>query len=199
MSVEDIASQLRAVIAASGHGSEGVLRELRLFVSSPADVTAEREIVSRVVEEINARIGVTDGVLLRRYTWESLPAVEAQPQDAVAEILRQADIFLLILASRLGRSIGPSSTSATEQEYWSAVDSWQRTGRPQVLCYLKTTPVKIVSLDQLEQARRVLAFSDQLKRDGLVYEFESTADFEHAVRLHLTKIIQSARDRPMNG
>src|SRR5262249_56437217 len=98
MSVADIADRIKAVVSATGQGNVRVPRELRLFVSSPGDVIAEREVVARVVEEINVGIGEPEAVTLRRYTWESLPPIEARPQDALNDLLAGADIFLLILA-----------------------------------------------------------------------------------------------------
>lgn len=198
LTVADIAGRPKAVVAATGQIGDPVLHELRLFVSSPADVTAEREVVSRVVEELNARMDKAEGVVLRRYTWESLPAIEARPQDALNDILRTSDIFLLILAARLGSPITADRSSRTEEEYLVVVENWRRTGRPQILCYLKTSPVKPSSINELDQLRRVLTFSDQLRRDHLLHEFESIGDFEAAVRLHLTKIIHSFKS-PLTG
>ena len=79
------------------------------------------------------------------------------------------------------------------------VENWKRTGQPQILCYLKMAPVRLQSVDQVEQLRRVLEFRDRLRSDGLVYEFESLDDLERAVRLHLTNIITSAGGRLTSG
>lgn len=196
MSVEQIAEQLAAIVATCDQKSEPAQTELRLFVSAPADVTAEREVVSRVVEELNMSLAVDEGITLRRYIWESLPSVErAQPQEAQNDMLRRVDVFVLILANRLGTPIGVGCGSGTEEEFRLVADAWRRTGRPQILCYLKTTPVKLESTEALDQLRRVMEFTDQLKREGLVYEFESLDDLEHALRLHLRKFIQSASSR----
>ena len=197
ITVKDIATRLGSLASALDYKPERVQKELRLFVSSPSDVIAERECVSRVVEELNARVGSTEGITFLRYTWENvLPPIETKSiQEAVNEALSHVDVFLLILGSRIGTPIGPGRGSGTEEEFRMAIESSKHTGWPMILCYLKTAPIKIKSADQAEQLRRVLEFSDQLRKDRLVYEFESLNDLENAVRHSLTKIIKSEADR----
>ena len=200
MTIEDIAAEIKAIVTTTERKADRVSTELRLFVSSPADVTAEREVVARVVEELNATVGAAEGVTFRRYAWESLPAVElAHPQQALDDMLRRLDVFVLILASRLGTPIGVGGGSGTEEQYKLVVEKWRQTGKPKIFCYLRTAAVRLESVDALEQLRRVFEFRDQLKRDGLVFEFESIADFERAVRLHLTNVIHSSHGRLTSG
>jgi hypothetical protein len=201
MTIKDVAEQLRAVAATVDQKPERIFKELRLFVSSPADVTAERECVSRISEELNAGVGAAKGVALQRYTWESFPpsVIRGSVHGTVSEALRHVDIFLLILAARLGTPVGINSGSGMEEEFQMVVENSKRTGRPQVLCYLKTAPVQLKSVDEAEEFGRVLKFRDRLKRDHLVYEFESLDDLERAVRHHLTEIILSESHRLPNG
>lgn len=201
MTVEDVATQLKAVASTVDRKPERVSKELRVFVSSPADVTAERECVSRIVDELNASVGAAEGVTLLRYTWENtLPPVGTRSIEAtISEALAHVDIFLLILGARLGKPNGVGRGSGTEEEFRMAVENSKHTGRPQVLCYLKTAPVQLTSVDQAEQLRRVLEFRDRLRNDLLVYEFESLDDLERAVRHNLTRIILSERGRLTSG
>ncbi len=201
MTVKDVAAQLRAVVSTIDRKPERTFKELRLFVSSAADVTAERECVARIVEELNASVGATEGVRLVRYTWETpLLLIEGgNIQAAVDEALGHVDVFLLILGSRMGTPTGHGRTSGTEEEFRMAVDKSKHAGRPLVLCYLKTAPVQVTTVDQAEQLRRVLEFRDRIRKDRLVYEFESLADLERAVRHSLTTIIVSEGRRPTNG
>lgn len=197
MTVQEVVTRLGKVASAVDRKLEPVSKELRLFVSSPGDVTAERECISRVVEELNASVGATGGITLMRYTWESIlqPVETRSIQATVAEALEHVDIFLLILGSRIGTPMGEGRGSGIEEEFRMAVDNSKRTGRPQVLCYLKTAPVQVTSVDHAEQLRRVLEFRDRIKQDHLVYEFESLDELEHAVRHSLTKIIMSEAGR----
>lgn len=201
MTVEDVAKSLKAIASTVDRKPDRISRELRLFVSSPADVTAERECVSRIVEELNAGVGAAEGVTLVRYTWESSlpPVVARSPQAAINEALGHVDVFLLILAARIGTPIGARRGSGTEEEFEMAVENSKHTGRPQVLCYFKTAPVQVTTVDQAEQLRRVLEFRDRIRSDRLVYEFESLEDLERAVRNNLASIIVSEGRRPTSG
>jgi len=201
MTVKDLVERLRAVASTVDRKPDRISKELRLFVSSSADVTAERECVSRIVEELNASVGAAEGVTLLRYTWERslLPVETGSAQATVSEALGHVDVFLLILGARIGTPIGVDRGSGTEKEFQMAVENSKHTGRPQVLCYLKTAPVQVTSVDQAEQLRRVLEFRDRLRNDQLVYEFESLDDLERAVRHHLTNIIVSEGSRPTSG
>jgi len=79
--------------------------------------------------------------------------------------------------------------SGVEEEFRIFFDKWKLTGRPRILCYIKTAPTRLQSLEQLEQARRVLEFKDHLRGSGIVYEFESLDELEHILRAHLTNIM----------
>jgi len=200
MSVEDVVSRLRAYVETTSTKTEPLLRELSLFVSSPGDVTAEREVISRVVEELNATVGSSKGIVLRRYTWERFAPVEmGHPQSVMNEMIRDIDVFVLILGNRLGTPVGIGGGSGTEVEFQMVAERWRHTGRPQILCYLKATTPKIDSAGEVEQLRKVLAFRDQLKNEGFVFEFTSMEDLEKAARLHFVKIIASAAGRPTIG
>lgn len=201
MTVEEVATRLRAIVSTVDRKPDRISKELRLFVSSPADVTAERECVSRIVEELNASVGAAERVTLLRYTWESsLPLLKTgSVQATISEALGHVDVFLLILGVRIGTPIEVGRGSGTEEEFQMAVENSKHTGRPQVLCYLKTAPVQVTSVDQAEQLRRVLEFRDRIRNDRLVYEFESLDDLERAVRHDLTNIIMSEGSRPKSG
>jgi len=200
MRVEEVVTRLRTCLETASTKTEPILRELSLFVSSPADVTAEREVISRVVEELNATVASSNGIILRRYTWERFAPVEiGHPQSVMNEMIRDIDVFILILGNRLGTPVGIGGGSGTEVEFQIVAERWRHTGHPQILCYLKATTPKIESSTEIEQQRKVLAFRDQLKNEGFVFEFTSMEDLERAVRLHFVKIIESAGRRPTIG
>ncbi len=189
-SLEEIASRVQRVAATAGTRSESSVRELQLFVSSPADVVDERECVARVVDEINRGPGRTSGFRLNRLTWENvfLPTAAA-PQAALASWVSNTDIFLLILGSRLGSALGVGGRSGTEEEFESILEDAKTTGKPRMLCYIRTAPVQLDSVEQLDQMRRILEFRERLRTTNLIREFESLAQFEQLVRHDLTRII----------
>ena len=193
---QDIVATIKAAVAAVIHKPELASRELRVFVSSPSDVASERECVSRIVEELNATVGITNGIKLQRYAWEYEPtSLHRTAQQIISDELSRTDIFLLILASRVGSMIGGGQASAVEEEFETAIDHYNRQGKPRVLCFLKTAPVPLRSIEQIDQAKRLLDFRDRLRRDLIVHEYELLSDFETKVREQLIKIIQSQNGR----
>lgn len=191
--IEQIVTQLQSIAAKVHRRPEPAVRELSLFVSSPADVTLEREIVSLIVEELNTTIGKMKKTILQRYTWERFAPIEmGHPQPIMNEIIRDIDVFVLILGARLGTPVGIGDGSRTEDELQLLVERRRRTGQPQILCYLKKPYKEIESAVEVEQREKVLKFSNRLRDEGLVFEFTSIDEFESAIRNHLTKIIESA-------
>lgn len=187
--VEAIAAQLRSVVARVEKGDEPVFRQVRLFISSPADSVAERELVIRIVDDVNASLGIRKHVQFQRVTLESFPSTPLSAQDILEDSLRDVDVLVLLLSARIGSIV--EGVPTIEAELRLAQDKWTRTGRPQIFCYLKTAPVKLDSVAQVDQFRRVLEFRDRLRSERLVYEFESASDLERAVRTHLANVIES--------
>ena len=194
--IKALATQLRSAIFKIGSRAGPVVRKLRLFISSGSDTVVERELVIRIVEEINARLGVERHVLIETMMWEHLSASSQSPQQVVEEAIRDVDVFLLLLSARIGAVF--EGVPIIEKELQLAQENWKQIGRPQILCYFKTGPVKLDTVDQLEQYRQILEFRDRLRSDRLVYEFESTDDLESVVRNQLENIVEST-GRLMGG
>jgi hypothetical protein len=192
-SLEEIATAVQDAAATVRRAHSPLVRELQLFVSSPADVVDERECVARVVDEINRGIGEPSGIRLNRVTWENtfLPAA-AKPQAALADWVRNTDIFLLILGSRLGNALGVGGRTGTEEEFEALLADAKLTGRPQMLCYIRTSAVRVDSMEQLNQMRRILEFRDRVRSTNLVREFDSLSEFEELVRYDLTRLLTDA-------
>ncbi|MDX2308716.1 MAG: hypothetical protein NW216_10800 [Hyphomicrobium sp.] len=76
------------------------MRKVRVFVSSPIDVAAEREGVQRVVERLNGEFA--DYLTLETVRWEtSFYSADAGFQDKIPEA-KACDLVIAILWSRLG-------------------------------------------------------------------------------------------------
>jgi hypothetical protein len=91
---------------------------LRVGVASPSDVSAEREIVPRVAEEINSSIAADRGVRLDIIRWETdaHPGFHPSgPQGLIDPILRieDSDLLVGIFWKRFGTQTG-EALSGTE-------------------------------------------------------------------------------------
>ncbi|UWE10310.1 nSTAND1 domain-containing NTPase [Actinacidiphila bryophytorum] len=158
---------------------------LRVFVSSPGDVAAERAVVRSVVEQLQYDPFVRGRVTFEVVAWDQpgggapMTATET-PQASVNRGLprpSECDIVVVVLWSRMGtplpfpeytRPDGGPYPSGTEWEYEDAVRGARANGRPKVLVYRRTSKVLLDSdagdVDrQLAQKRLVDAFFARMR------------------------------------
>jgi hypothetical protein len=180
-----------------------VLR-LRVFVSSPGDVGAERGVALAVTERLQFEF--RGQVTLETYLWErSLLRATDTFQAQIVDI-RDADLALFILWARMGtplprnefsRPDGSQYASGTEYEFERARESHEQNSSPEILCYLKTAEVSLSMKDralrtqQVAELDAVSGFVDKWFRnaDGTFksafYNFEKTAQFEELLEVHM--------------
>jgi hypothetical protein len=186
--------------------------KLRAFVCSPDDVNEERRLVANVLDRLELEF--TGQIQIERIMWEHEPLrATATFQE---ELVRpsEADVFICIVWARIGsrlpthmtRKDGSTYESGTVYEFEDAYDSFQRIKRPDMLVYRKTArPVVEIDVEdrlreRLEQKRSLDVFlkkwfvADDGTAKGSYHRFESPADFERLVEIHLRKLIQRRLD-----
>jgi hypothetical protein len=177
---------------------------LGVFVSSPGDVGPERGVALAVAERLQFEF--RGQVKLDTYLWErSMLRATDSFQTQILDI-RQADLALFILWSRLGTPLPPDLfkrddetpyASGTEYEFERAREGYHAAGHPEIVCYIKTAEVRLSVRDRELQSRQVEdlgtvhRFTDKWFRnaDGsfksAYFTFEKTAQFEDLVEAHL--------------
>src|SRR5579864_1282933 len=130
---------------------------LRLFVSSPSDVSPERERVDVVAERLNTEFeGLADIEVLR---WETgFYTADRSFQEAIdvaVDRMHGSDIVVCILWKRVGSELNPriwrrpdgtSYESGTVLEFETAVEvSRRQTGVPDVYLFRKRAPITYAS------------------------------------------------------
>jgi hypothetical protein len=180
------------------------MQRLRIFVSSPADVGAERAVALAVIERL--QLELRGQVQLEAYLWErSLLRATDTFQAQIIDI-QETDLALFILWARVGtplpvdlfrRPDGSQYASGTEYEFERARDAYEKRKSPEIFCYLKTAEVGLSMKDRELRARQVAEldrigeFADRWFRnpDGTFksafYSFEKTAQFEELIEAHL--------------
>ena len=147
----------------TGEGSSP--REVRIFVSSPADVMPERQRLERVTERLSGRLGGT--VRLSCVRWEERfytadRTFQAQIAPSVA-----CDLVISIFWTRLGTALPPEFAdklpdgrpypSGTAYELLTALEASKQHSLPDVFVFRKTAP----SATPIDNAQRQ-AFNRQL-------------------------------------
>ncbi|RYZ71276.1 MAG: hypothetical protein EOP09_04865 [Proteobacteria bacterium] len=174
-------------------------KTLRLVLASPSDVQAERDSVSSVVEEVNRVIADLYNLRLEVYRWETDAFAGLHVEggqgiiDQVLDI-KSASIVVGIFWSRFGKKLSDGNTG-TEHEIRWAIDSWKRTGSPQVMLYFCDKPVSPSSTDW-EQAGAVQKFKKEFEPQGLYSVYDSLESFKDELRKNLNIYIKNTYRNP---
>lgn len=177
------------------------VRLIRVFVSSPGDVRAERDLLDKAVDEINRGDGPRLGVVLQTFRWEKdvVPSIGPPPQDVVDGQTPTCDIYLGIMSARFGT---PTSDygSGTEQEFQHALKRWGKCGQPWLLFYFHNNPPTPRTAEEALQFVEVLKFRESLQKAGIIGLYESPDKGENSflfqVTGHLRKIVHTLVPMP---
>ena len=164
-------------------------QEISVFLASPSDVQAEREIARQVLEDINRTIGRQKGLHFAVVGWETdaYPVFGTDGQQVLNQQIgdmAQYDMFVGIMWNKFG-SPTPRADSGTAEEFERAVSSLDQTGKPAIMFYFKTEPSSPSSTKEAEQKVKVMAFRESLYPRGLIGDFKDAADFGRKFRQHI--------------
>jgi hypothetical protein len=182
---------------------------VRIFVSSPGDVTEERMVAAGVMQRLQNALAPRVG--LDPVFWEHEPLRATETFQTQIPRPSDADIVICILWSRLGtrlpaqftRPDGSRYASGTEYEFEDAVAGYHRKGKPDLLVYRKVTE-PVISLKDTQAARDRLAQMEALEQFitkwfhdledgtliGALHTFDTSAQFEDLLEVHLRKLIE---------
>jgi tetratricopeptide (TPR) repeat protein len=181
-----------------------VVTKLRIFISSPGDVSEERALSVQVFERLAREYA--GAVEIQVVLWEHEPLFgHTHFQDQI-ERPSQCDLVVNILWSRLGTRLpsnfvlipGEAPPTGTEFEVRDALEAFKRLGKPNLLIYRKTSPpqVNLASGDARERLHQYEMLEEFCRRAfyneqgevlvahrlyGEAYEFEKLVT-EHARR-----------------
>jgi tetratricopeptide (TPR) repeat protein len=185
---------------------------LRIFVSSPGDVNASREIAALTIERL-----AQDYVRffqIEPYLWEFEAMVASGHFQDSIEPPSAFDVVVLILWSRLGTHLpertavreyrgidGRTPVTGTEWEFEEAFQAATHRGAPDLLVYrsLKPALFDTQNPDRFEQQSQQLKalnrfwerhFANQGMFIGAYSSFASDTEFAEALENHLRKLIE---------
>jgi WD40 repeat protein len=189
-----------------------VSQRLRIFISSPGDVKAPREIAALTIERLAqdyARF-----FAIEPYLWEYEAMVASGHFQDSIEPPSAFDIVVLIVWSRLGIQLpqrtavreyrgidGRVPVTGTEWEFEEALQAAQQKGTPDLLVYRNMKPASFDTGDrrlreqQLQQFAALEGFWERhfLNQGmfiGAYTSFSSDAEFASALENHIRKLVQ---------
>lgn len=132
------------------------MQHLRIFLSSPGDVSRERQLALEVIDRLESERAHRDRLKLEVVAWDkpgagtAMPA-QMEPQEAINRGLKkpsECDIVIVIFWARMGTLLsekylkpgGSRYRSGTEYEFLDAMNAAKKTGKPDVLVYRRKKP-----------------------------------------------------------
>lgn len=168
---------------------QNTVRLIRVFVASPGDVREERSRVRGVIDRVNERHALHEGILLEPWLWEmdAVPDV-GRVQELINPTLDSAAIVVLILWNRIGSPSGKAE-SGTVEEFDRAFERHNQTGWPRMLVYFCKRPADLETADELDQRARVLQFKKNHEHEILPGSYVTPDDFEKLLETHLDLVV----------
>ena len=172
-----------------------IVRLIRVFVSSPGDVKAERDTVEDVVASINRGEGAAAGFRLEVFRWETgvTPQIGPGPKPVVDAQLPVYDIYLGIMSTRFGTPTGRHG-SGTQKEFKDALKRWKTQGAPWITFYFNAKPQLGGDVAGALQFAEVCKFRKQLQKLGIIATYEGVSgtsnSFREQIGEHLRAIVR---------
>ncbi len=192
-------------------------KPLRIFISSPGDVSAERRRAALVVESLKKEFARFFDITA--YLWEHEAMLATGHFQDVIEPPSQSDIVVLILWSRLGTPLpeksgkreykgidGRTPVTGTEWEYEDALAANRTKGAPDLLVYRSNREPQISLRDPGKKAmaegqwNALETFWSRYFQAGGVFlsayhGFDDLEDFGDMLEAHLRQLIRSRIER----
>lgn len=154
---------------------------LRLLISSPGDVIAERDRFAKAVFRFNQQEIEQSGLFIKLIRWEDMaPQIGPRAQDVINKQIGRYNIFAGIMWNRFGTP-NDIASSGTEEEFQIAINSWQQSKKPWIVFYFCDRPASFTNEQQIEQKRLVLKLRSELEGMGVIRTYKNIDEFENLV------------------
>lgn len=168
--------------------------QLRVFLSSPGELEAHRQVVRQVCTELSIQNARTAPFTFHLAEWPRTIAASAAPylQSAINQQVADYDVLLCLINHRMGTPT-PRASSGTEEEFDRAYELHLQTGRPQLLIYFSNIPNAPSEIDPAQLAQ-VRVFSQKLSRLGvLAQSYADLNELRELVYTGLTYASEASR------
>ncbi len=158
---------------------------IHALISSPSDVSEEREAVTCALLAWNAAHHTTTGILLNPIKWEthSFPASGDRPQAILnRQIMDQGDFLIGIFGVRVGTPTGNAHAGTIEE-----IELFRKAGKHVALYFSTANVPRDADRDQLKALEE---YQRERKKDTLYATFTSCTELQQLVSQHLPKIVR---------
>ncbi|MCY2990837.1 MAG: hypothetical protein NTY19_23615 [Planctomycetota bacterium] len=154
---------------------------VQIFVSSPSDCASERLAIGTVAKNLNSATERLSDLTIEVINWDDLyPGIGEYPQQVINQQLPDYDIYVGLWRERFGTET-PVALSGTLEELERALDRYEQTRRPWVMCYFWQN-----------SGQDIAPIKEKLKEHGCLYHlFDDTVSFESLFRNHLVSYLRN--------
>ena len=165
-------------------------RVIKVFLTSPGDLTVERRAFKDQIDLLNLGFGDGAGVEFKALGWEdTLSSVGRRAQAVINAEIDECDVFVLAMNRRWGQPAPDSPYSSyTEEEFHRGLDRWNRTKAPEIFVFFKHVDGASIA-DPGPQLEKVLKFRLELEQSRMVL-YRNFAD-EHAFKAEVDKHLRA--------
>ena len=156
-------------------------RVFRVLIASPSDVTTEREIAVKTIQEWNDLHSANRQVVLLPLMWEThaTPEYDKRPQEVInRQLVDHSDVLVAIFWTRIGSPTGVADSGTLEE-----IETAATQGKPVMLYFSKVPRSLTTSISNRLQKLRV--FKTKTFPKALVADFTSQIDFRDKLAKHL--------------
>ena len=162
-----------------------------VFIASPGDLVEEREKFKESIDDLNKGFGVGADVEFEPLGWEDTLALTGRRnQSLINTEIDRCEVFLLCLHRRWGQEAPDSKYSSyTEEEFYLALNRFQRTGTPEIFVFFKRVDPGQEG-DPGPQLEKVMRFRRGLEESRkVIYRyFSDQEEFKKEVSKHLVAV-----------
>lgn len=156
-------------------------RVFRILIASPSDVTEEREIAVRTIQEWNDLNSAERQLVLLPIRWEthSAPEYGKRPQEVInRQVVDTCDLMVGVFWTRVGSPTGIAESGTIEE-----IERVANKGKPIMLYFsqAKQDPEKI-DIDQLSKLRE---FKKKTFPNALIQTYADLIEFKDKLTKHL--------------
>ena len=131
------------------------LKRIPIFLASPSNLSAERQLFFEVIEDANKLIAKNKGFILEPIVWEETLIGKGRPQEKINEKLKQCHLVVMLLWNKWGSPTG-SYSSGFEEEYEVANEN-----NKEIWLYFREITTDMLN-DPGEQLKKVLEFKNKI-------------------------------------
>lgn len=170
---------------------------IKVLVSCPNDVITEKdEIISICATLTKSNEGYSNVCFVVKDWRDYVGIYGTRPQEQLKNFFGEYDIYIGILWKRFGSKPGSKNSvtglendSGTEEEFYDAIERWEKDGKPEISLFFKTFNKDVNSSQESEQLTKVFKFIELQKSSGknFVNEFETPESFRNHILYLLNK------------